>query len=871
MLQYNEVNVDEMWNGKSALDCYLERTSNNNFEEIDKCVQELLKHHAYMNIDNLTTFLKNLSNNYEPNFVIIFISLYDRNFIDAYKASKHKIELCLEALHEKVLNNDLWKLQNTLHESEDLFSQEYQAIINSDNETISYLLEVCIARRYIKAAKTIISAKLTAANEMQNRADLYDWLPKRVLTRCCQVGNFQMLKYLFHNFDGNVYNQYLISDSIELLQLLVRKIDPTRENCPYLRCLELCLNNPAIDIDEVDGKNCSALHYAGMFKLTKVQKLLLQKGAYLGGMDDNGASTMAAIDPTVLADFFDTCMFNNGETFKSLDYHIVIKLNNFVPPKYKIKQLASENETQVLVQDERRVANSSGTNEQADELQNGSSPIQPLAQDNVEQPELVNIQEPNSNTSTQVPVEDDNSAANTSGTDEQADELQNGSSPIQPLAQHNIQQPELGNIQEPNSSTSTQVPVQDERIGVNSLGTDEQAVELLNGSSSMQPSVNGNIEQYELKMFPKSNTFSQGQTKQTAKRNETSKTNHVSYKSIIPALAEFTDASKISKLCSADQNARHMLIDHPIILILTLLREPISTNYATWLMIALKLLPLSIFFIVVPFDHNKNNFWFMLGIGITFCCRLSYTLLESRYIIWIPFTKILIRKEEKKKILSLLLQRHVWTRLVEIFVLIYSLGLIFIDSDYTNVYTIVTLFAGYEVTQCLAGFDRFSEPIYMLVVVVKVVLKNLLLFAYIFVTFAFSFFVVFRLAHPTTSSVALGEIENFNNSDYKTNDSLGNSTISLNISQKQEASHVTLPLAHDNSYDSPESNLKQWLLKVIVMYIGEINADRFGFEKNFNYMVVGVFVLYLAVVCISLANMITGLAVNNISMSKTMQ
>uniref|UniRef100_A0A182NQP8 Ion transport domain-containing protein n=1 Tax=Anopheles dirus TaxID=7168 RepID=A0A182NQP8_9DIPT len=713
LLRYSEVLVDVKWNGKTAFDLYLEIGSRPDNRNIETCVQQLIDRHALVNIDSLNTFLNN-SNRSNTN--VSFVKNLFYKYKDSYDPNQSD-QNAIQKLEESLT----WKLQN--HGPPDNFALEEddrQFISNSNNKFVQRLLGICIVIKNLDAAKQIIEQEYltTKPLKMAERGKL----PTQVLTKCCQVGNYEMIEWFFEKLPNDVQHDILKREGNECLLELMRKIDPRNNACPYLRCFKLCVSNPYIEIDGVDNRNCTALHFAAVRKLAHVQELLLQKGAYLGGSDDDGVHTICEIDPTVLGNFFDSCIFTNGEDDASKE-RIYVRLRNFVPPYYKYK-----------------------------------------------------------------------------------------------ICSNSSNMPALATF------------------------TDESRI-------------------HESELSSAANQASQTRIDQI--RNPSNQKKCSNY-SIMPALAVFTDESRIPELSIADKQARQTLIEHPLISILLHLCTPIETNYAISCFKALRMLPLVILFTLFSLDRGLGIPWVLIGIWAMFLCRIVYYLLESWNIVWDRISEIRQKIRDgycKQSIIHLLQQWVVYIRLAQIAILAW-LVVMTIRSNYTAVLALGTIQAGYEMTQYLASWDWFSESIYMLKVVLSNICKNIVPFFFILVTFALTFTVIVRLENVTELQNNLTTLPPI---DPSQQEHAMNSTTLPGVTQESEADNVTIPHQHHISNDSSLSDVKQSLLKVFVMFTGELGVEVFEFETNFNYGLVAVFVLFIVVVPIAIANLLTALAVNDIS------
>ncbi|XP_050072084.1 uncharacterized protein LOC126559966 [Anopheles maculipalpis] len=173
-------------------------------------------------------------------------------------------------------------------------------------------------------------------------------LPEGILTLCCSSGNYELLEHVFEILPEDKLKQLLQKKKASglfaeenLLTLLIHCVNENDNDCPFLKCLNLCLSCPLIDVDEIDGRKRRALDYAVKYNLKRVQTLLLEKGAYLGGRDVFGRYVLCIIDPIVLKQHLDSCVYTVSEGYESRECdrsNIFVLLKNFIPPKYKSNQ-----------------------------------------------------------------------------------------------------------------------------------------------------------------------------------------------------------------------------------------------------------------------------------------------------------------------------------------------------------------------------------------------------------------------------------------------------------------------------------------------------------------------------------------------------
>ncbi|XP_052888415.1 uncharacterized protein LOC128296923 [Anopheles moucheti] len=296
VLSHPEVNIDQMTkNGLTALELLCDRITNDNCKDVAKCILQLLK--------NKATIPTSISQAMQANYQEIYSTLFD-------ETQRQKIGPNIE--NKFVLVGVFLK---------------YLRDNSTENVSISQvpmLLKWAIKTKNDNAAKQLIEHYKTWYYKEKLSADcmidpLEEILPKSILTCCCKVGNYTVLEYLFQNstedelkhlLQKRLYGRFVEGN---LLVLLIHNIDENNPDCPFFKCLRLCLNISLIDVDKVDGRGRRALDYAAIYKLKRVQKLLLEKGAYIFGKDKFGESVICKIDQNVLDHYFASRLEESSE------------------------------------------------------------------------------------------------------------------------------------------------------------------------------------------------------------------------------------------------------------------------------------------------------------------------------------------------------------------------------------------------------------------------------------------------------------------------------------------------------------------------------------------------------------------------------
>uniref|UniRef100_A0A6E8VAE9 Ion transport domain-containing protein n=1 Tax=Anopheles coluzzii TaxID=1518534 RepID=A0A6E8VAE9_ANOCL len=261
---------------------------------------------------------------------------------------------CINLLHKHGATIDTSNLAKRLarrkHETEILveFMQGIEPFVPvtasgvPETETETVLLEHAITCGNLERAKQIIESHASPQTS--------PYISKKVLTICFERGCFEMLEYIFQILPAAGIESRITKKT--WLSFLVQRVTGSDPECRFFKCLKLCLTYPQFDIDERDGWDYTALHYAATLKLKHVQELLLQKGAYIGGRDIFGVYTISQIDPLVLVRHFDSCVYTSP---RIADEHganspiVYVMLSNFVPPKHKENNASLKSKSNVDV------------------------------------------------------------------------------------------------------------------------------------------------------------------------------------------------------------------------------------------------------------------------------------------------------------------------------------------------------------------------------------------------------------------------------------------------------------------------------------------------------------------------------------------
>ncbi|XP_049538836.1 transient receptor potential cation channel protein painless-like [Anopheles darlingi] len=285
----------------------------------DELVREVIKNHfPDVTIPVEKEELKNISIEYLSTVLLPFSEI---KFLEAYRMFRAT----------QVISDD--DLENLL----------YSAIASTKLKVINVMLEPFLNNGTLSDAVKTLS-----------------W----VLCRCCENGNAQVLEWCLNSTSkpvaGSMYQENLLSSIDELcsqgymtmVSQLIQQMDPAVDMsvCPFFKCMQLLLNDGRIDIDKKSGFfEGTALHYAAKNKLVHAQRVLLAKGASLGVMDLLQEMPISAMDPIVLENHLDSCVFPECWSLSEKTYQFQLDLSNFVKPsKGKSGQATSQTFDEML-------------------------------------------------------------------------------------------------------------------------------------------------------------------------------------------------------------------------------------------------------------------------------------------------------------------------------------------------------------------------------------------------------------------------------------------------------------------------------------------------------------------------------------------
>uniref|UniRef100_A0A182MTJ4 Ion transport domain-containing protein n=1 Tax=Anopheles culicifacies TaxID=139723 RepID=A0A182MTJ4_9DIPT len=364
LLADRRINIDQKFEDRTALFLLFEEINSENAESTFDCIKLLLRYGANINETNATSvspiakLVENGNEAWRKDILVYCLENYTVNVDLRQQQARNAIkknypdirllsmtEVMVEVLKDKLVNN-----------TEDDFLKAYKEY-NRQNpanvlpiEKWAELLSDAVSQGKLKAAQKLVEKQI-----VDGKYNGEPKLPSGLLVTCCNRGNVPMLEWLLKIIPDH---EVALINEESPLSLLVKQIDVSKDKnkCPFFKSMQILLDDPRIEVDKVDTKKCTALHYAVKFKIEHAQELLLAKGAYIGGSDLFGDSTISDMDSFMLERHLDSCVTSNKRKTSDEDYEVKISLTNFIPPAYKPnytktdEPLPYEDEMQPIVQ-----------------------------------------------------------------------------------------------------------------------------------------------------------------------------------------------------------------------------------------------------------------------------------------------------------------------------------------------------------------------------------------------------------------------------------------------------------------------------------------------------------------------------------------
>uniref|UniRef100_A0A182NMU4 Ion transport domain-containing protein n=1 Tax=Anopheles dirus TaxID=7168 RepID=A0A182NMU4_9DIPT len=344
LLETQRLYVDQKFEDRTALYLLFEQIDSDNWEPTFECIKLLLKYHANINTtdENSTsaiallvrgtddwrkTILEYCLGNYKVN--VDFRRGQARKAIEKNFPGTHIPSYEMDTVTVETLRNKLTAgTEEGFLEDYETYCVQNAATALSENDCKD-LLSAAVFRAKLRAAQRLVLVQ-TVDGKFTGNPSLLSGL----LAKCCNRGNVQMLEWLLTIIPDH---EVVLVNEDPLLSLLVKQIDVYKDKnkCPFFKIMKILLNDPRTEIDKVDLKRCTALHYAVKYKITHALELLLAKGAYIGGEDLFGDLPISEMDSFLLEKHLDSCVTSNDRKPGDDDYEVKINFSNFIPPVRK--------------------------------------------------------------------------------------------------------------------------------------------------------------------------------------------------------------------------------------------------------------------------------------------------------------------------------------------------------------------------------------------------------------------------------------------------------------------------------------------------------------------------------------------------------
>uniref|UniRef100_A0A182WZH0 Ion transport domain-containing protein n=1 Tax=Anopheles quadriannulatus TaxID=34691 RepID=A0A182WZH0_ANOQN len=344
LLSTLRIQVDQKYEDRTTLYLLFEQIDSDNWKHVFECVKLLLKYDANINATD--------ENSVSP-IALLVTAGYDgwRKEILEYCLQNYSVNVDYrrQQARKAIVKNfpgtdipiyDMEKvtvdvLRNKLNvETEDEFLAAYEKYCQQNNDHVppeekrAELLSVAVYRAKLTAAQKLVDGQIVEGKFTGNPK-----LLSGLLAKCCSRGNVQMLEWLLQIIPDDAVA--LINED-PLLSLLVKQIDVYKDKnkCPYFRSMGILLNDPRLEVDKIDVKKCTAMHYAVQYKIDHAQELLLDEGAYIWGENIFGDLPISEMDSSLLEKHLDSCVMNNDRKPGDEDYEVRISFANFIPPAH---------------------------------------------------------------------------------------------------------------------------------------------------------------------------------------------------------------------------------------------------------------------------------------------------------------------------------------------------------------------------------------------------------------------------------------------------------------------------------------------------------------------------------------------------------
>ncbi|XP_052890462.1 transient receptor potential cation channel protein painless-like [Anopheles moucheti] len=362
LLKDQRIFVDQKFEDRTALYLLFKQINSDNYKEVFECIKLLLKHHANINatdensVSPIALLVTAGNDDWRKEILDYCLQNYAVNVDFRRKQARKAIEkhfpgtpipeIDMEKVTVEILRNKL------AAGTEEDFLTAYEKYIAQNNgkndhvlreEDCVELLSVAVYRAKLLAAQKLLEGQIADGKFVGKPA-----LLSGLLAKCCNRGNVPILEWLLKIIPAHEVG--LINED-PLLSLLVKQIDVYKDKnkCPFFKSMGILLNDPRIEVDKIDVKRYTAMHYAVKYKIDHAQELLLAKGAYIGGEDLFGDSPISEMDSFLLEKHLDSCVTDNDRKPGDEDYEVRIHFSNFIPPHRMFQTNYPDDEMQPIV------------------------------------------------------------------------------------------------------------------------------------------------------------------------------------------------------------------------------------------------------------------------------------------------------------------------------------------------------------------------------------------------------------------------------------------------------------------------------------------------------------------------------------------
>lgn len=333
----------------SPLNHLAQNINSENFEELFKCMKELIDRHANPNVPDqsrstpiLIIAKSNIPSEKKERVIKYFLDNSSVD-IDSYRDGETRLFLKSQFPHLPLPDQrrvwDFHLLMEALrHGTEEEFLDGFGKFeLLTDDVSVVFrqrlfnetLLMVSARRGFVQAAKKLlvtgadVNNYQTQKTASQMLSDKFCDLSRLPIELACQHGNWEVLDLLLKQPNIHLGNA-------PLLVIVVKNIEPGL-NCGYRKCFFLLLSFPKIDVNQSDTTGCTALHAAVRNNNHAVILALLNKGAYIGSPNNLNDLPITDIDAKVLETHLNSCISTNGRRSGDDNYKIRFDFTNLVP------------------------------------------------------------------------------------------------------------------------------------------------------------------------------------------------------------------------------------------------------------------------------------------------------------------------------------------------------------------------------------------------------------------------------------------------------------------------------------------------------------------------------------------------------------